>query len=199
MEEKIMVRYLSFLLILFMLTACSNSPLNDAKSLMKQGDYPEALKKLDEAKINEPNNKDIDKLIEMAKEKENAQGISEGLQDYIYKTEPLITELLSLSESYDVDNLNVDSIQEIKDKYEPIKKELQSIRLKGDFGLSGDPNITLDTALSRFDDALSEGINLAKKNNGGNMMHNPVAVSLDIFKDDIDEYHQLIADLKSEN
>lgn len=194
-----MVRYLSFLLILFMLTACSNSPLNDAKSLMKQGDYPEALKKLDEAKINEPNNKDIDKLIEMAKEKENAQGISEGLQDYIYKTEPLITELLSLSESYDVDNLNVDSIQEIKDKYEPIKKELQSIRLKGDFGLSGDPNITLDTALSRFDDALSEGINLAKKNNGGNMMHNPVAVSLDIFKDDIDEYHQLIADLKSEN
>jgi tetratricopeptide (TPR) repeat protein len=155
--------YMGIILICFILISCSN--IEKGKSALKEGNYTEAITLLEQAEIDEPNNKDVEKLLEIAKEKRNEELIKENLPSYLEKIEPFIIELKSIYSSLDIKNLDEEEINAARNKFQSNRNTIGGIKLHGEFGIYGDPNLILPFVIEGFEGLLNSATVYIKHKN----------------------------------
>jgi len=177
------MKRLTFLCFIFLCAACSNSPLEKGKLALKEGNYTEAMSYLEEAKIDEPNNKDVQQLIFMASEKANEELIKSNLVQYMTQMKPLVSELKSLFNSYDINNLNEQDIAVNMEQFQTIMGKIKEIQLPGRFEIMGDPNQILGFALENYGKMLNSSYPVIKQRQLINKIGDkrPPEISIDTY------------------
>jgi hypothetical protein len=154
----VMTLRLIILCSLLILVSCGNSVLEKGKGELKNGNYQEALEHFEDAKIDQPNNEDIDKLIEMTNSKINDTNFRADLKNYSIETVPYVLNLYTIYENMDFNNLTIEEIQNANKEYVSISTGLKNAYLKGNFELYGDPNYYLKSLKENFEKILTTGL-----------------------------------------
>lgn len=182
-----------------LLSACSgSSTLDKGKEELKAGKLDEALQLFEEAKIDDPMNEEIEKLISMTKtkiseesEKLEREKLLNDLDEYIDKiavpVDQMSEHIKMLAKSDDLKSVDFDKLNKEADQY---IESLNGVTIQGSLGgLSSDPNFLLGEIVAQYKVALnsaekvskyvSDGLDLnAAYDNGQNKAKYQIAISM---------------------